>query len=79
MEKVFIDHNLQKNSTVVCFCPSRGPACQPPAFQEMPLRVIMVGAMLTLTKNPGFATGTGRLLERNKMLKKGPEEFLPGP
>ena len=44
----------------------------------MLLRVIMVGAMPALTKNPGFATGTGRLLERErKMLKKSFDEFLP--
>ena len=40
----------------------------------------MVGAMSALSKNLSFATGTGRLLEREiKMLKKGTEEFVPGP
>ena len=49
-------------------------------FLETPLRVIMVGAMPALTKNPGSETSTTRLLERErKMPKKGPKEFLPGP
>ena len=40
----------------------------------------MAGAMPALTKNTGFATVTGRLLERErKMLKKGPMDFYQAP
>ena len=43
-------------------------------FQEMPIWVIMVEAMPAITKTPGFATVTSRLLGReNRMLKIGPE------
>ena len=48
MENVFVDHNLQKKSAL------RSPGDRP--FQEMPLPVIMVGAMHGLAKNPGYAT-----------------------
>ena len=49
-------------------------------FPKIPHQVIMVGTMPTLTKNLSFDTGTGHLLERErKLLKKGPEKFLPGP
>ena len=56
MENVFIDHNLHKISLRRAFATPafRSPGDRP--FQEMPLRVIMVGAIPVLTKNPGYAT-----------------------
>ena len=55
IENVFIDHNLQKKIPWA-FAP---PAWWSPgdrSFQEIPFRVIMVGAMPALTKNPGYVT-----------------------
>ena len=61
------------------YCPQSAfapPACRLPTFPEIPLRLIVVGAMPALTKNPG----AGPLLERErKMLKKGPRNFDQAP